>query len=146
MDPQPGTAADLQRVLERMPHQPPMRLLSSVEEAGPASIVCLARIDESHLLLDARREVSAVVAIELFAQAAAAWMVYRFSGHEGEPMGGYLLGTRRLEFMTDRFVLGDVLRVEVEQVWGTGPLSQFDGVLLRAGEIVAKGSVNVARA
>ena len=116
-------------VLERMPHQPPMRLLDEVVAADAMSIVCAATIGEGHVLLDGRGEVSPIVAIELFAQAAAAWMVYRYSGQQGEAFGGYLLGTRKLELFAPGFVVGDALRVEARQVWGTGPLAQFDGRL-----------------
>ena len=65
------STVDLNWVLDRMPHQPPMRLLDRVLSADESSIVCGVTIGEDHWLLDERREVSPAIAIELFAQAAA---------------------------------------------------------------------------
>ncbi len=129
-------------VLDGMPHRPPMRLIDEVLEAGGGRLVARARIGEGHVLLG-ERGVSPLAAVELFAQAAAALMVFR-AGPGAPPAPGYLLGTRKLEMHAERFAAGDELLIRVTEVWGTGPLAQYDGELLRDGELVARGSINVA--
>jgi predicted hotdog family 3-hydroxylacyl-ACP dehydratase len=128
-----------------MPHQPPMRFIDEVVRVEDARIVCRSHITESHLLLD-RGRATPLLAIELFAQAAAALMVYRAQTAGAPPTGGFLLGTRQVDVMRDAFVSGDVLEIEVTELWGNGPLAQFDCVLTLEGVEVARGSINVASA
>ena len=135
---------DLSWVVERMPHAPPMRFIDHVVSVDGPCIICTTRIRDEHILLDAGR-VTPLIAVELFAQAAAALMVYH-SGKEGSGMAmGYLLGTRRLDVATDAFAVGDELTTRCEEVWSADGLSQLDCTVERRGEIVARGSVNVAR-
>lgn len=137
-------AADSARILAGMPHEPPMRLIDAVVEVGASHIVCEAVITDEHVLLRDGR-VPNVLAIELFAQAAAAYEVSRALDTGGGPVSGMLLGTRKIDLDTDGFAPGDVLTIRAEELWGSGPLAQFACTVSRAGEQVASGSINVAR-
>lgn len=135
-------ADDLAWVIERLPHRPPMRLLDEVVEASGRRLVARARISDGHILLEDGR-VSPLLAIELFAQAAAALLVW-LGGKAGAPsVTGYLLGTRKLDMHADAFVPGDELDVVVEESWGTPGLAQLEGELHRGGELVARGVITV---
>jgi len=135
---------ELDGIVEWLPHHPPMRLVDEVVAADDRSATCRARIGEDHLLLE-EGHVSPLLAIELFAQTAAALMVHRALGAGAEaPRSGMLLGTRKVEMSAGRFEVGDELTISVEEVWGSGPLAQFDCRLERDGEVVARGSINVA--
>ncbi len=138
-------AEDLSWVVAQMPHQPPMRFIDEVLEVEEARIVCRCHLGEGHIMADAGR-VTPLVAIELFAQAAAALMVYRAAKAGMPPTGGFLLGTRKVDVTVDAFHLGDALTIDVKELWGNGPLAQFECVLTRDGDEVASGSINVASA
>jgi len=144
----PGADPSLDWILDAMPHAPPMRLVDGVVVVDGPRIVCTAGIGPDHLLLEPEEGagdagVSGLVAIELFAQAAAALLVYhaRQSGHGAT--GGYLLGSRRLTVDAPRLRPGDRLRVRVEESFSQGPIAQFAGVLERDGVEIARGSINV---
>jgi predicted hotdog family 3-hydroxylacyl-ACP dehydratase len=133
-------------VIERMPHKPPMRLVDEVVSASDSAVVCRARIGEDHILREPNGRVSPLFAVELFAQTAAALMVYR-SGQEGAgAFSGYLVGTRRIDIDIDAFDVGDEVLVTATELWGAGALAQLDCTVERGGVTVARGSINVARA
>jgi predicted hotdog family 3-hydroxylacyl-ACP dehydratase len=135
---------DLGWVLERMPHKPPMLLVDEVVSVEGPRITVKAHISPDHILLE-DGAISPLLAIELFAQAAAALMVHRSAQHGAGMESGYLLGTRKLELEVDAFHVGDELVVRAEELWGADALSQLDCTLERGGKVVAKGSINVAR-
>ena len=121
-----------------------LRFIDEVVSVDGPSITCTTRIRDEHILLDGGR-ITPLIAVELFAQAAAALMVCH-SGQEGSGMTmGYLLGTRRLDVTADSFEVGDELTTRCEEVWSADGLSQLECTVERRGEIVARGSVNVAR-
>lgn len=138
---------DLGWVLERMPHKPPMLLVDEVISVEGPRITCKAKITADHILLDPERggAITPLFAIELFAQAAAALMVYHAAKQGAGMESGYLLGTRKLELELDAIHVGDELTIRAEELWGAGPLSQLDCTLEHGGAIVARGSINVAR-
>lgn len=134
---------DLAWVIERLPHRPPMRLLDEVIEASGRKLVVRVRIGDDHILLDDEGKVTPLLAIELFAQAAAALLVW-LGGKAGAPsVTGYLLGTRKLDMHAECFVPGDELDVVVEESWSTPGLAQLNGELYRGGELVASGVITV---
>ncbi len=136
---------DLSWVVANMPHQPPMRFIDEVSSVEDARIVCRCRFSDEHIMANDGR-VTPLVAIELFAQAAAALMVHRAAQAGAPPTGGFLLGTRKVDVNVDAFRSGDELTVDVRELWGNGPLAQFECVATRDGEEVARGSINVASA
>jgi predicted hotdog family 3-hydroxylacyl-ACP dehydratase len=136
---------DLAWVIERLPHRPPMRLIDEVVEASGRRLVARATIHDDHILL-VDGHVTPLLAIELFAQAAAALLVWL--GGKGAPpaVSGYLLGTRKLDMDPSGFTVGDTLDVIVEETWSTPGLAQLAGELRKDGASVATGSVTVGSA
>ena len=142
-----GIVADpaLDWVIAGMPHAPPMRFLDGVVEVAGPRIVCTADIGPDHLLLedDDVGGVSGLVAIELFAQAAAALLVHH-AGRDGRgATSGYLLGARKLVVTVPRLGIGDRLVVHAEESFSQGPIAQFAGRLDRDGVEIARGAINV---
>ena len=132
----------LSTLLDRIPHRPPMRLIDEVLEVGDAHIVTAATIAPSHILL---RDgiVSPLLAIEIFAQSAAALVAHRSVAGGALHISGALLGTRSLDVFTDGFRVGDRLRAVAREAWGAGALAQFECDLYLDEARVAHGSINV---
>ena len=129
-------------VLDRMPHRGPMLFLDEVLSVEGAKARA-RKVLTSDFILAKDGKVSPLVAIELFAQTAAAYMASQTAPTDRPTVQGALLGTRSLECFVDAFEVGDVLEAEVEQVFGAGALAQFTCALYRGDEKVAEGSINV---
>lgn len=87
--------------------------------------------------------IPAIVAIELFAQSAAV-LTSLLAIKTGVVINsGALLGTRAIELFTERFEVGDVLDVHVEQTMAMGMMAHVDCALYRGDERLAEGSVQV---
>lgn len=136
-------AADLPPLAEFMPHRAPMLLLDRMLAWSEEAAVCERTVRPGDSFVE-EDGVSALLALELFAQAAAAHVGY-LGRTRGDTMGsGALLGTRRIDLAVDRFAPGDVLEVHVRQLMSIPPLAQYECALRRRGETVASGTVNVA--
>ncbi|MEM9070894.1 MAG: hypothetical protein AAGE52_20460 [Myxococcota bacterium] len=132
----------LDTLLDRIPHRGPMRFLTEVLEVQGAAIRTSTTIGQDFIL--ARDGVvSPLVAIELFAQSAAAFMAHRTAASDSPFVQGALLGSRKLDVFVDAFHVGDVLVAECEEVFGAGALAQFRCVLTRGDDKVAEGAINV---
>ena len=139
--------SDFDAVLSRLPHAGPMLFIDRVVSvADPVLVSELTLRDD--FILNREGEVSPLVAIELFAQSAAALMAHRSAKANAPKVSGALLGTRRLDCHVNVLRVGDVLQSEVREIFGAGALAQFDCVLYRVGgdmrERIAEGSINVA--
>lgn len=125
-----------------VPHRPPMLLIDEAISHEGRSLVCRARIREGHPLLE-EDGVPALVAIELFAQSAAA-LVGLLAPTGGPSMQtGALLDTRELRLHASSFAVGDELIIRCTEAWTIGPAAQIECTMERDGEIVAEGSINV---
>lgn len=131
--------------LARLPHAGRMRWIREIVECSERHAVCRSVVGREHLVGDDARRAPALIAVELFAQSAAAYMAHNSAGRGAhETVSGALLGTRKLDVEVDGFGLGDELVSEVQEIWSDGRLAQFDCVLRRNGVEVARGSINVA--
>ncbi len=125
-----------------VPHRPPMLLLDELVSHEGRTIVCRATIRDDHLFLE-DGAVPALVAVELFAQTAAALVGLLAPAGGPSMQSGALLGSREVRLHTDALRVGDVVDVRCTEAWTIGPAAQIDCVLLRAGEAIAEGSINV---
>ena len=99
-----------------IPHADPMVLLDRVLSVDEDSLCAEVGI-RSDSLFCGPDGVGAWVGIEYMAQAIAAWTGYH-AQLRGEPIKlGFLLGTRRYESSRPLFVLGSVLRVQVQRLF-----------------------------
>jgi len=133
-------------ILDRLPHRAPMRLIDEIISVGGTRVTCQSTIGDDHLLCREDGRVPAILAIELFAQSAAAMMMHRatLAGGSGKS-SGILLGARLLDFEVDAFEIGDVLLTHLEERYTDGPIAQLAGTVERDGVVVASGAINVAR-
>ena len=128
-----------------MPHRPPMLLLDRMLACTDGEAICDKTIREDDLFVE-RGGISALVALELFAQTAAAHFGYLGMKRGGGFASGALLGTRKLELGVHRLAVGDTVEVRVTQVMAMPPAAQYECALLRGGETIASGTINVAMA
>jgi predicted hotdog family 3-hydroxylacyl-ACP dehydratase len=131
-------------MVELVPHRPPMLLLDEVESWDQGKTACRVILRDDSPFVEAGR-VSPMVAVEYMAQCVAASAGLR--GHaRGEPVRvGYLVGAREIALPAEPFRVGDVLRVEASHVWGDELLGNFQCTVERAGEVVARATLNVYR-
>ncbi len=135
-------SADLDALLERIPHRGPMRFLDEVLAVGPSWIRTRTTLREEFIM--ARDGlVSPLVAIELFAQSAAAFMAHRTASSNQPFVQGALLGSRKMDVFAETFAVGDTLIAECHETFGAGALAQFDCRLTRGEETIAQGVINV---
>jgi predicted hotdog family 3-hydroxylacyl-ACP dehydratase len=125
-----------------VPHRAPMLLVDELVSQEGRAIVCRATIREDHPFLS-DGEVSVLVAVELFAQTAAALVGLLASAGGPSMQSGALLGSREVLFSTDALHVGDVLDIRCEEVWTVGPAAQVVCALYRDGVKIAEGSINV---
>jgi predicted hotdog family 3-hydroxylacyl-ACP dehydratase len=126
-----------------MPHRPPMLLLDTLVEHGETLVVCDKTFREGEPFVE-NGAVSALVTIELFAQAAAAHFGYAGYVKGGAMSSGALLGARRIDLDVPTFSVGERLVIRATQVMFMAPAAQYECELEQAGRVVARGSINVA--
>lgn len=128
---------------ELIPHRRPMLLLDEVLEQEGISIVTQTTVREDMFFVQ-DGELPMMVAIELFAQSAAAMLSLRAQrGSTVDIRSGALLGTRKIELLEPACRVGDVLTTHCEEAIAVGPTAQIECKLLRDGVVVARGSINV---
>lgn len=112
---------------ELMPHSRSMLLLDTPTDAGDDWAEAGVRIAEDSLFYDPQvKGVPAWVGLEYMAQTVAL-----YSGicarRAGLPIKlGLLLGTRRYQAETERFVLGSWLTIRATREWDDGQMAVFD--------------------
>jgi predicted hotdog family 3-hydroxylacyl-ACP dehydratase len=111
--------------VEVVPHKGSMALLRHVIAHNVRETLCDVRIGANNPFFEAGR-VASWIGLEYMAQAVAAHagMVARRAGKP--PAIGFLLGTRKADFYTAAFRLGQTLHVAARHVWGDGDLFSFD--------------------
>lgn len=126
-----------------MPHRAPMLLLDRMIACTDTEAICTKTIRADDVLVE-DGGISSLVALELFAQTAAAHFGYLGMTRGSGFASGALLGTRKLELTTHRIEVGDALEVRAMQVMSMPPAAQYECALIRGGETIAKGTINVA--
>ncbi len=135
-------SADLAGLLDRIPHRGPMRFIDEIVMVGPDWIRTRTTLEDDFIMARGGF-VSPLVAIELFAQSAAAFMAHRTATSDQPFVQGALLGTRRIDIHADAFRVGDILVADCRETFGAGALAQFDCRLTRGQATVAEGVINV---
>lgn len=131
-------------VSELVPHRPPMLLLVRVLHYGGADIECQARLPRSGPMVAAHR-VGVLWALELVAQACAAWSGLASGG--GEPVtAGYVIASPRFEFATSELPREVALVVRATHVGGDTAVSSFAGSVSFGDRRLAHGTLTVIKA
>ena len=103
------------RILDVVPHQPPMSLLDAVESYSDNTLVSSLTIKEDSLFYE-ELGVPAWVGLEYMGQTIAAYAGVK-ARKEGKPVKiGFLVSCRRYESPESHFKLGTKLTISVEKV------------------------------
>lgn len=101
-----------ERMIQRLPHRPPLRMISEVLEVERCRAVCVAEVDASLCSLwGDGRNAFAYVGVELLAQTAA--IAIGCVDEEAGPQSGMLVQVRRLALLRQELPLGSKVRCEV---------------------------------
>ena len=132
--------------IDVVPHKGAMSLLRNVLAHDDQSTLCDVQIDKKTLFLDGRG-VPSWVGLEYMAQAVAAHAGMTARRMNKAPEIGFWLGTRKAEFFTDVYRLGQTLHVVARHVWGEGHLFSFECFITDAsnGRQLAEAQINVFR-
>lgn len=114
------------------------RLLSAAEDGAVAEAVVSQRWPTC-----TDGGVDPSLAVELIAQAAAAWFALRDEAQAPEP--GLLVGVSGGRLWERRIRPGDVLHIEVREVWKKEALCQIAGRVMLDGVEIATAEVQVLR-
>lgn len=127
---------------ELIPHRPPMLLVDEVVHHDGLKVVCRTTIRDDMPFVQGG-EVSALLAIELFAQSAASLVSLLAAGKRRGLAAGALIGTRSMRLHTDVLRTGDIVEMRCEEKLAIGPTAQIHCELRRDGVLLAEGSINV---
>lgn len=112
-------------LLRALPHGPAARLLDSVVEVDDDSILCRAVTRKDSPYGDGST-VSALIAVEMGAQAAAAHQVFLRSRSGGErPASGYVVRARKLTIGRERLDPPDPVGVRARLIGSAGSLCVY---------------------
>ncbi len=128
-------------VRDLLPHDPPMVLLDKVLSCAESSLVAEVVIKPESLFCD-ESGVPAWVGIEYMAQSVAAHAGALARQRGGEPVIGYLLGTRSYKSAVSEFPIGASLKIEVESLYVEMGLGAF-ACRIDMGGTVAEATINV---
>jgi predicted hotdog family 3-hydroxylacyl-ACP dehydratase len=127
-----------------MPHRPPMLMLDALLEHDETRVACDKTFREGDPFVQDGR-VTAFVAIELFAQAAAAHFAYAGVVRGDVSASGALLGARKIELLVPSYAVGERLIVRAVQLGLMPPAAQYEGTIERGdGTVLARGTLSVA--
>lgn len=125
-----------------IPHRPPMLLVDEVVDHEGPRVICRTTIREDMPFVR-DGEVPILIALELFAQAACSLVALLATRHGAAMQSGAFLGTRSVAFEADVLRVGDVVDIECTLTMAIGRTAQVDCRLVRAGETLAHGAINV---
>jgi predicted hotdog family 3-hydroxylacyl-ACP dehydratase len=111
---------------ELLPHRPPMCFVTSILSETADGLTCAGRVPAGSPLVHSG-SAPALVALEVAAQAAAAWeglLRWRERGHAA-PRIGYLVALRAVAFFAERFPADRILSATVHLEAAAQPLSHY---------------------
>ena len=130
-------------LLSRLPHQPPMRLISEVVEVGPGSAVCRTQVDRVLCELFGDGEsMDSYAGIEIIAQAAA---IAAGGEADGKARSGMLIQVGRFSSIRARVPVGSVLVIRVSVELGMeGRVGSVNGEVFIDGSPVCSAKLTLA--
>jgi len=136
------TKMDTARILELIPHRPPMIMVDRILEIEPFKRV----VGQKNVTADepffaghfpGRPILPGVMMLESVAQTAAVLGFFSEPSHAGDK-AGYLLGINRVRFR--RVVVpGDVMRIEIDVLKIRGPIWKFTAQITVDGQTAVQG-------
>jgi len=123
-----------------LPHAPPMRLLDAVVRFDGDAIECTATLQPNCPFSDASGHVDPMIAVELVAQAAAAWSAL---SSDASARPGVVASCREGKLEDVVLKVGDHLLVRATRVAGSADFGSFVGTVLLDSARVATISFGV---
>ena len=129
-----------------VPHRGKMCLLNRILSHQPEFTECEVRIGADSIFVG-EQGVPSWVGIEYMAQAVAAHDGLSASGRDGESKIGFLISIRKAVFFADFFYPGQVLRIQVQCLWGDQEFFSFQGKIQDAqtNSVLAEAQLNFFR-
>lgn len=139
------TGQTLPPVSEVLPQRGRMMLLSAVLEHAASDTVCAIEVGPDSPFLEADGAVAPWIALEYMAQCVAAHAGLDARAKGEPPKVGFLIGSRRLEFRTKGFRVGQRLTVRATRTWGENEFALFTCRLIdtESQAILVEGNLNV---
>ena len=141
---------DFARIMPYSPHRPPMVWIDEVTDYGPTGGECLVRVKKDALYMDPEG-LRASACVEFIAQAygyqSISWRVYEAQPN-AKPLKRAFVAAIKDAQTCDPQVLttikpGDELRVKISGVRSLGPITMFNGEVMRGREVLATASMKV---
>lgn len=131
-------------ITDFVPHRPPMLLLDALLDADAESLRASAQVRPGEWYSDDAGRMPAWVAIELMAQAIAAFAGTEARARGEPPKVGLLLGSRDYRATEPWFAPGEVLDIEVRALYREdNGVGAFECAVRRAGRPVVTATLTV---
>ena len=128
--------------VERLiPHRGGLKLIDRILSADEKTLVATTRVTDAWPLLTEGR-ISPVMALEVIAQAVAAWDGFQ-KGAKPEPSIGLLVGVKDAVFFTEGLEVGTDLTVAVTSISVIQSYGVFEGNLFAGSELICRAVVQV---
>jgi predicted hotdog family 3-hydroxylacyl-ACP dehydratase len=135
-------APDPPALRDLIPHGGPARLLESLVERQPGSVVCQGRIPAGSPFAEGGRAPS-YLALEMAAQAAAVLEALRRSGSGAAgPRVGYLVAVREARLHLPEMEVETAFRATVREAGQAPPLGVYEFRVERDGRLYATGTLS----
>lgn len=128
---------------ELLPHRAGMLLMDEAIEGDENTLIGRATVRDDNLFSD-HGVVGSWVLIEYMAQTMAMWTSWNARQKGLPPPVGFLLGTRRLDLLTDHVAVGSVLTCKASRIFVSveDGVAQFQCEAYCNGQLLAKAAIN----
>jgi len=131
-------------ITDLLPHRPPMLLVDALLDADAESLRASAQVRPGEWYSDDAGRMPAWVAIELMAQAIAAFAGAAARARGEPPKVGLLLGSRDYRATEPWFLPGEILEIEVRSLYREdNGVGAFACTVRRAGRPVVTATLTV---
>jgi len=129
-------------VSDVVPHSGSMVLLDRILDASEEDLTAQVTIGTNTLFLREKAYVPAWIGIEYMAQAVAAWAGVQENKVGNKAKIGFLLGARKYNCISSKFLLGDVLTIHIARKYQESELAVFD-CTIHSDKLLATSALNV---
>ncbi len=131
-------------VIELVPHEPPLLLLSRVVDFDDESITCEVDL-EANQMFDDGSGIDLIVATEWMAQSVGAYVGVKKRETGQAPRIGFIIGVRKVDFKLSKVKKGTELHVSAKPVWVDQASGSFECKVRDVNEnrVIAEGSLTV---
>ncbi len=129
-------------ISDLLPHDPPMVLLDRYVSSGEMELIAEVDIASDTMFCQQGKGVPAYVGVEYIAQAISAFNGLTDWKSGGKVRPGFLLGSRKVDLLTNYFPIGSTLTVVVQMSFNDGEMVVFDGQIFQDDTLIVKARLN----